>query len=370
MSAMAASRVSRPTIASRAGRSSLLVSRSRTVQHRANVRVEAAQLGANHTSEQFAHQIIQSALSGDISPEQAAKAVASYASGIQQVGDFAQLDAFRAERQGFPEVVFGPGKSPQQLAQVLESLATRQRTAIATRVEKAQYEAVATLLPDVVYHEVARILSYQSPHAHQIPKPTRLAGTVAVVTAGVADTAVAEECRIIAEHMGCYAFKLQDMGVACLHKILSNLEAVRAADVVIVVSGMDGSLASVLAGLVESPVIAVPTSVGYGAALKGVTPLFASLNTEAAGVAVVNIDNGFGAAMIAARTLKMSGKLAQVRVDAMAKAAAGAAPAVHAVPAAPAVAPAAQAHVNSVVPLTLNGASRTLEFAGNGNGRH
>lgn len=273
--------------------------------------------GPNPTSVHFAQQIISSAIRGDITLEQAAKAVASYASGLQQVADFATLDAFRVDRLGFPEVVLGPGKSAEQLAQVLQSLATRQRVAIATRVDVNQYHLVAQLLPDVEYHTIARILMYRSPNFHQLPKQQRLPGTVAVVTAGTADIAVAEECRLIAENMGCYVFKLHDVGLAGLHRVLSNLEAVRAADVVIVVSGMDGALASVIAGLVDSPVISVPTSGGYGASLQGITPLLASLNTEAAGVAVVNIDNGFGAAMMAARMLGMANRLHTYRCKAL-----------------------------------------------------
>lgn len=264
-------------------------------------------------SEQVLSQVIRSALAGDLTPEQAASTISQFAAGVKHAGDLASLNvASTRERTGFPEVVWGPGKSAEQIVTALNAQAQHQRLAIATRIERETFEEAIQLEPELDYHEKARIMTLRSPLWDQLPKTERLPGTVAVVSAGTADARIVEETRLVAELLGCYVFRIPDVGVAGLHRVVYNLPALRAADVVVVVTGMDGALPTVVAGLVEAPVISVPTSVGYGAALAGMAPLLSSLNA-APGVSVVNIDNGFGAAMMAARTLKMFSRLLQKR---------------------------------------------------------
>lgn len=232
----------------------------------------------------------------------------------QSTGDHAAVDLYRERRTGFPEVVWGAGKSPLQIATIMHTLIDRDQLAVATRVDAQVAAEVQSMLPsEVQYYEQAMMLVLRPDSAATLP---RMAGTVAVLTAGTGDAFVAEECRRTAELMGCYTFRLQDLGIdSGLDRIVQNLPAVRAADVVVVISGMDGSMPSVIAGLVDSPVVAVPTSVGYGAALGGISPLLSALTAGAPGVATVNIDNGFGAAMLAARILHTSNKLCK-RVEA------------------------------------------------------
>ncbi|EIE25089.1 hypothetical protein COCSUDRAFT_35637 [Coccomyxa subellipsoidea C-169] len=226
--------------------------------------------------------------------------------GYQQVLDFAQVDSWRAQRTGFPEVVYGAGKPAEQIAAIMQQLAKNDQVAMATRIEPEIFEQVQALLPEVVYNKPARILTLR---ASGVRKQPRLPGTVAIISSGTSDELVAEECRATADLMGCYCFRLSDVSVDGLHRILHNLPAVRAADVVVVISGTDGALPAVVAGLVEAPVVAVPTSVGYGAALQGLTPLLSALTASSPGVSVVNIDNGFGAGMLAARILRTAAKL-------------------------------------------------------------
>eukprot|EP00891_Asterochloris_glomerata_P000403 jgi/Astpho2/403/Aster-03454 len=203
-----------------------------------------------------------------------------------------KLDSWRVARTGAPEVVWGPGKSPEQIAAIMTSMAETEAVVLATRIPQEMYLQVREVVPNVQYNRRAQVLSLKTPGKR---KQERLPGTVAVLSAGTADEGVAEE--------------MPDVSVDGLHRILHNLAAVRAADVIVVVAGTDGALPSVVAGLVEAPVIAVPTSAGYGAALQGLTPLLSALVSSSPGVAVVNIDNGFGAAMLAARMLKSAAKL-------------------------------------------------------------
>lgn len=224
------------------------------------------------------------------------------------------VDAWRADRTGFPEVVWAPGKSPAQIAAILTSISANDRVALASRVEPDVAPAVAAALgpdaaPRLKYNETGRLLSLTSPSGRRQP---RLPGTAVVISAGTADERVAEECRAVADAMGVYAYRLADVSVDSLHELLGNLPAVRAADVVVVVAGTDGALPAVVAGLVEAPVVTVPTSVGYGAALGGVTPLLSALVASSPGVTVVNIDNGFGTAMVVARILRTAAKLRRV----------------------------------------------------------
>ena len=206
---------------------------------------------------------------------------------------FARVDHHRAVRQGAPEVIYGAGKTPAQVAAIAERIVAAGQALLVTRTDAAAHAAVARVVPDARYHADARLISRTSAAA-----PTGR-GVVLVVAAGTSDVAVAEEARISAEVLGNRVDALYDAGVAGLHRLLAEHERLDGARVIIAVAGMEGALPSVIGGLVRVPVIAVPTSVGYGASFGGLTALLAMLNSCAAGVAVVNIDNGFGAAALA-----------------------------------------------------------------------
>lgn len=208
---------------------------------------------------------------------------------------FARVDHHRSARKGFPEVVFGEGKTPAQVAAIAGRIVGHGHTLLVTRTNADAFAAVRQTVPDAVFHEQARIIERR---AGEIPRGT---GTVLVAVAGTSDLAVAEEAAVTAEAMNNPVDRLFDVGVAGLHRLLSARDRLEAARVVIVVAGMEGALPSVVGGLVRAPVIAVPTSVGYGASFGGVAALLGMLNSCAPGVAVVNIDNGFGAACIASQ---------------------------------------------------------------------
>ena len=207
---------------------------------------------------------------------------------------FARLDLDRFRRRGLPEVVYAPSKTPEQLASIAEALINAGQNLFATRASHAQFEAVHARLPSAVFHETARIITCD---VHPLPPPC---GLVAVVTAGTTDIPVAEEAALTAERMGARVERLYDVGVAGLHRLLNRLGLLRRARALVVVAGMEGALPSVVGGLVAAPVIAVPTSIGYGAHFQGLAPLLAMLNSCSPGVTVVNIDNGFGAGVAAA----------------------------------------------------------------------
>jgi pyridinium-3,5-biscarboxylic acid mononucleotide synthase len=215
---------------------------------------------------------------------------------VEDIG-IARIDHHRAVRQGFPEVIFGEGKTPEQLARIAERIAARGEGLLATRVAPEAASAVAAALPGVEHNALARTLTL----APREPRPRRSRGTVLVVAAGTSDLPVAEEAAVTAQALGSPVERLNDVGVAGIHRILAETDRLSDAAVVIVVAGMEGALPSVVGGLVAAPVIAVPTSVGYGAAFGGVAALLGMLNSCAAGVTVVNIDNGFGAGFAAAR---------------------------------------------------------------------
>lgn len=206
---------------------------------------------------------------------------------------FAKLDHHRALRKGFPEVVFCQGKTTAQVVEIIQRLEQSNHTVLATRAGQEVFTAVQTVCEDAVYVELARIIVVRRGEG---PVP---GGKVLVVTAGTADLAVAEEAAVSAEVMGNQVRRCYDVGVAGIHRLFDQLEMFKWAQVIIVVAGMDGALASVVGGLVEQPVIAVPTSVGYGASFQGLAALLSMLNSCAPGVGVVNIDNGFGAAALA-----------------------------------------------------------------------
>ena len=215
---------------------------------------------------------------------------------------FARLDFSRKARTGFGETVFGAGKTPEQLSDIFSAFAEKHLPVLATRVTKEQADTVAATGLKVRYDQTGRLLVLPG-------KTGKLAGRVAVLTGGTADIPVAEECAGTIEFFGGKVDRFFDVGVAGLHRLLGVIEDVRKADVVIAVAGMEGALPSVVSGLVASPVVAVPTSVGYGAGSGGVAAALAMLNSCAEGVSVVNIDNGFGAAVVACRMLRrMKGK--------------------------------------------------------------
>lgn len=202
---------------------------------------------------------------------------------------FARLDSHRALRSGFAEVVFCLGKSTEQIIQIMKKLSEGVDPVLATRAAPDVYEAVKDAIPQAIYHELARTIVVQKE-----PLPKR-PGKILVISAGTADIPAAEEAAVTADVMGNVVEHLYDVGVAGLHRLLGDLERIQSASVLIVVAGMEGALPSVVGGLVQRPVIAVPTSVGYGASFGGIAALLGMLNSCAAGVTVVNIDNGFGA---------------------------------------------------------------------------
>jgi NCAIR mutase (PurE)-related protein len=206
---------------------------------------------------------------------------------------FAQVDHDRAQRCGLPEVVFGPGKEPAQAVAIAREILVRSPRVLVTRASPAQAAALQAALPDAVVHEQARCVVVDRA---RLP----LRGLVAVVAAGTADLPVAEEAAVALAFAGRAVERHFDVGVAGLHRLLARVPAIRRASCAVAVAGMEGALPSVLAGLIDRPVVAVPTSVGYGAHFGGLAPLLAMLNACAAGVAVVNVDNGFGAGYLAA----------------------------------------------------------------------
>jgi pyridinium-3,5-biscarboxylic acid mononucleotide synthase len=208
---------------------------------------------------------------------------------------FAQVDTHRSLRRGFPEVIFGAGKTPAQVVSIAAKLVDHDQHVLATRISAKHASALRRKFKHAVHHELARCVTIEKK-----PLPKR-PGTIAVICAGTSDLPVAEEAAVTAEIMGNRVVRVADAGVAGLHRILSRLETIQRANVLVVVAGMEGALPSVVAGLVSKPVIAAPTSVGYGASLGGVAALLGMLNSCGSGVTVVNIDNGFGAGYAAAQ---------------------------------------------------------------------
>jgi NCAIR mutase (PurE)-related protein len=206
--------------------------------------------------------------------------------------EFAKLDHHRALRTGFPEVIYCPGKSIEHILEISDKLLHRSHKVITTRVSPEVSAALTGQYPHAVFHETARIVVIRNTEMDS-PSAT-LAGTVLVVAAGTADLPVAEEAAVTASEMGSPVERLYDVGVAGLHRLLDKKQSLFDASVIVVVAGMEGALASVVGGLVSRPVVAVPTSVGYGASFQGLAALLAMLNSCATGVAVMNIDNGFG----------------------------------------------------------------------------
>jgi NCAIR mutase (PurE)-related protein len=206
---------------------------------------------------------------------------------------YARIDHHRELRRGFPEVIFCEGKTPQQIAGIASRILEHGSDLLATRCTPEQFAEVSASIKDAVYHEDGRLFAVrQSAQAEK--------GFVAVVAGGTSDRPVSEEAALTAQYLGCRVERFYDVGVAGIHRLLSSWEEIKEADVIVVVAGMEGALASVVAGMADAPVIAVPTSIGYGASFGGLAALLTMLNSCAGGVTVVNIDNGFGAAYAAA----------------------------------------------------------------------
>ncbi|HUX02831.1 MAG: nickel pincer cofactor biosynthesis protein LarB [Phycisphaerae bacterium] len=246
-------------------------------------------------------QLLEAVRDGHVAPDEAAQRLRHMP--FEDLG-FAKLDHHRALRCGFPEVIFCEGKTADQIVSIVGRLAEQGHDVLATRAAPQVYEAVRAAHPQAVYHEAARAIVLA-----QEGERRPLAGQVAIVSAGTSDQPVAEEARVTAELFGCRVETFYDVGVAGIHRLLAHAQALAEASVVIVVAGMEGALASVVGGLVSAPVIAVPTSVGYGASFGGLAPLLTMLNSCAAGVGVVNIDNGFGAGCLAAMILRSAARL-------------------------------------------------------------
>lgn len=237
-------------------------------------------------------QLLEEFRAGGVSREKVLQAF--QAAPIADIG-FAQVDTHRALRKGFPEVIFGAGKTPAQVVKIAAKLLEREQNVLVTRITAEHARALRRKFKRAVFHESARCVTIEKK-----PLPKR-AGFIAVVCAGTSDLPVAEEAAVTAEIMGNRVERIADAGVAGLHRILSRLETIQRANVLVVVAGMEGALPSVVAGLVSKPVIAVPTSIGYGASFGGIAALVGMLNSCGSGVTVVNIDNGFGGGYAAAQ---------------------------------------------------------------------
>ena len=212
---------------------------------------------------------------------------------------FARIDHHREMRTGYPEIIYCAGKTSDQVRDIFRVMSSRENNVIGTRATQEMYESVKSILPDAIYYPVARIISFQK------KKPQCPVTAIAVITAGTSDMPVAEEAALTAELLGNNVIRIYDAGVAGIHRLVDKLPEIRTCRVIIVIAGMEGALASVVGGLVDKPVIAVPTSVGYGANFGGISALLAMLTSCSTGVTVVNIDNGFGAGFSASMINKL-----------------------------------------------------------------
>ena len=242
-------------------------------------------------------ELLQAVASGQLTPERALGDLAELP--YADLG-FAKLDFHRELRNGHPEAVYGEGKTPDDLEKILERMLGAHGRALVTRLRPEAAERLRERFPEAVWHERARILTCGEP-----PDPSPGAGSIAVLAAGTSDLPVAEEAAVCADWFGHEVQRCYDVGIAGLHRLLGNLQEIRRADVVVAVAGMDGALPTVVASLVPAPVVAVPTSVGYGASFGGIAPLLTMLNGCAPGIGVVNIDNGYGAAVLASRIARV-----------------------------------------------------------------
>jgi pyridinium-3,5-biscarboxylic acid mononucleotide synthase len=247
---------------------------------------------SSHVTLEQATQLLERFRAGTINREETLRAFQAAPS--VDLG-FAQVDTHRALRKGFPEVIFGAGKTPRQVVAIATRLVDRGQPVLVTRIGHEHARALRRKFKQAVHHDVARCVTIQG------KRSTRRPGIIAVLCAGTSDVPVAEEAAVTAEVMGNKVQRIYDVGVAGLHRLLTRYELIQRANVLIVVAGMEGALPSVVAGLVSRPVIAVPTSIGYGASFGGVAALLGMLNSCGSGVTVVNIDNGFGAGYAASQ---------------------------------------------------------------------
>jgi pyridinium-3,5-biscarboxylic acid mononucleotide synthase len=250
------------------------------------------------------HQLLKAIAAGSLSPEDALDKL-KYLATYESVEDFAKIDHQRQVRTGFPEVIWGIGKTPEQIVEIFRAMMPHQNCVMATRIEPAVYSQLQQQLPQIRYYPQAKICAIQT---HTDPAP-QYPGKIGILSAGTADLPIAEEAAITATLCGFAVHRLWDVGVAGIHRLLQNRGAIDQADVLIVVAGMEGALASVVAGLADCPIVAVPTSIGYGASFNGLAPLLTMLNSCAPGIGVVNIDNGFGAAILAGQILRTASRI-------------------------------------------------------------
>lgn len=241
-------------------------------------------------------EILKDVEKGRLSPRKAARLIAGLSE--KNLG-FARVDTDRMHRRGFPEVIFCPGKETDQIVEIVAALKEAGQNVFATRATPEQYAAVRRAFPDATYHKLARAITLDVAPA---PKPV---GHVAVVCAGTSDIPAAEEAALTAERMDARVTRIFDVGVAGLHRLLRHVDVLRSARAVVVAAGMEGALPSVVGGLIDRPIVAVPVSTGYGTSMGGVSALLAMLNTCVPGITVVNIDNGFGAGVAAAMINKL-----------------------------------------------------------------
>jgi hypothetical protein len=245
-------------------------------------------------------QILLNAIAeGKISPDEGLEKLKHLE--YETIEDFAKIDHHRQLRTGFPEVIWTPGKTPEQIAKIMEKMRQKSTLVMATRLEADIAQILQNTLPDLKYYPFAKIAALGE-------SEIKYQGKICILTAGTADLPVAEESAVTAELSGFQVERLWDVGVAGIHRLLNNRHVIVEADVLIVVAGMEGALPSVVAGIANCPVIAVPTSIGYGASFGGVSALLTMLNSCAAGIGVMNIDNGFGAAILAGQILRLANR--------------------------------------------------------------
>lgn len=253
-------------------------------------------------------ELFQAVAAGRLSPEAAFNKLqaSEKVSGYEEVGGFAKIDHQRTIRTGFPEVIWGQDKTAGQIIEIMLAMEPLHPVVMATRVDAHKGADVQSALSQATYFDTARICAIR-PQASLAVQP----GNLSILTAGTADLPVAEEAAVTAELCGFQVTRLWDVGVAGIHRLLSNRHVIDQADVLIVAAGMEGALPSVVAGLAQCPVIAVPTSIGYGASFQGLAPLLTMLNSCATGIGVVNIDNGFGAAILAGQILRTAARISK-----------------------------------------------------------
>jgi hypothetical protein len=244
--------------------------------------------------------ILESLKAGEISVAEAYNQLKL--SPYEELGVYAKLDTHREFRSGFPEVIYCEGKPDEYLKNIFLKIYETNGEVFGTRASEGQYELIKEVIPQISYDKISRILKYEKPDKERT-------GMIAVCTAGTADIPVAEEAAQTAEYFGSNVTRIFDVGVSGLHRLLSKLELIQSANCVIAVAGMEGALASVIGGLVSNPVIAVPTSVGYGAGKGGFSALLTMINSCANGIAVVNIDNGYGAGYMATQINRLATKI-------------------------------------------------------------